>query len=397
MSSEASSWVWSQAVITTPKQRKGRQPSPPRADRGDKLVLLAIAEQVVTGHDWSALLPLEYLHTLVGGEERSLYDSLERLEAAGYIRRHRTLIVNGRERTRGWSRFYLLAPQSPVVQGVITVNWAVPEKLSESEYRKIQQLQAAQKAAAKLSTRSLHLVQEAHSDIHNAHFSGSLHQVQGDLPAPGADPRSEASCTRCRKGGGCNLHQVQSASDQAYVDELPAPGAGLPSLTPSLTPVREGVSEGRKGDRTADAKPSVSPAALGILERLPWTQNPHGVGLTSVIQDQLGVELDMLMRAGRGAEELQRYLAAAVKRVRTQTGAVSYLREALTTLPRRLPTGAGGQQGGTTVPQVRGECANPRCRQPMRVQTGANGEPVPTLCTGCVGRGESLPRAAVNA
>lgn len=393
--SAASAWVWNQTVITTTKPRKGRKPSPPRADRGDKLVLLAIAEQVVTGHDWSALLPLDYLLSMVGGEERSLYESLERLEAAGYIRRHRTLIINGRERTRGWSRFYLLAPQSPVVQGVITVNWSVPEKLSESEYRKIQQLQAAQKAAAELSTSSLHQVQGAPPDIHNAQVNGYLHQVHRGLPAPGAGPRSEASCTRCRKGGRCNLHQVHVGPDQANVDELPAPGAGLPSICPpSLTTVKEGVSEGGKGDRAGDAKRSASPAALGILARLPWTQNPHGVGLTSVIQDELGPDLDALMREdGRSAEELQKGLSAPVKRVRSQTKAVSYLRQALTTLPRPLPLGEEPDAAIT----VRGECANKRCTKSIPVRIRANGDAIPTLCAECVEHGESLPASAANA
>lgn len=395
MSDAATAWVWSQNVITAPKARPGRKEPEAKADRGDKLVLLAIANQV-DGQFWSTLLPYDFLLKLVGGGERSLHDSLDRLELAGYIRRRRTVRVNGRSRIPSWIRFYLLAPQSPVTQGVVTLDWDREEELSEASYQQIRQIIAAQEAAfGTLSTGEVHQVQVAARGVHNGQVAGEVHQVQVGRGAPGAGLRSQARCTRCRSGALCEVHLVHLASDQANVDERGAPGAPLQSLLPFLTPVREGVREGKKAPRGTTQKPAASADALGLLARLPWEQNPHGVALTSVIQDELGPELDELMRGGRSATELQGCLAAAVRRVKSQIGAVSYLRRALATLPRPVPGHAGARQD-RAVTLVRGECANPQCKAALQVQAGADGEPIPTLCRTCADRGESLP-SAVNA
>ncbi|GGM85055.1 hypothetical protein GCM10012275_64780 [Longimycelium tulufanense] len=120
-----------------------------------------------------------------------------------------------------------------------------------------------------------------------------------------------------------------------------------------------------------------SPAALWLLDRLPWEKNRHGVSLTPEVQARVGAEIDRLLAAGRAEAELERCLTAAIRRCESQRGAANYLSGALADLP--LPVRAEQaplvEQGQEQVP----------------VASPPAGPAMPTWCGTCDPRGEDIP------
>ncbi|WP_189062139.1 hypothetical protein, partial [Longimycelium tulufanense] len=136
MSNEAVAWAMAQDVLTVTKPRKGREADPtPRPDPLGKWVLTIIANEVSTV-GWSALLPMEYIASRAMCTDKAAREIVERVEAAGFLRRHRTQ-VEGRHNAPSVFRFYLLAPASPVVQGRVEIDWDTPEVISREELEQV--------------------------------------------------------------------------------------------------------------------------------------------------------------------------------------------------------------------------------------------------------------------
>lgn len=132
-------WALKAEVHTVTKPRKGREANPePRPNHLDKLVLIILGDQA-TETDWSALLPPYFIAERAMCTERAVQEALARLEAAEFLRRRR--VVLRENKADSWSRYYLLAPESPLVLGLLDVeSWEKPEVIDKRQMDKHQAL-----------------------------------------------------------------------------------------------------------------------------------------------------------------------------------------------------------------------------------------------------------------
>lgn len=126
-------WAKEQTVITqTIRKKDGRYvASAPAPNPLDKLVLIAIGDEA-SENTWDALLGIEDIAVFVGCTRRAVRESLGRLERAGFVRCRDTRVESGRS---GWKRIYLLSPESPLVQGLIEVDFSTVEQISRFQMR----------------------------------------------------------------------------------------------------------------------------------------------------------------------------------------------------------------------------------------------------------------------
>ena len=128
-------WALKARVRTVTKPRAGRNPNPePRPNSLDKLVLITLADQASEVEGWSALLPLWFIAGRAECTERAARESTRRLEDAGLVR-SRPVVLEGNN-AEAWRRYYLLAPESPVTQGVLVVDWDESERIRRSVFER---------------------------------------------------------------------------------------------------------------------------------------------------------------------------------------------------------------------------------------------------------------------
>lgn len=134
-------WAKDQTVITQTVRKKDGEyvASAPTPNPLDKLVLIAIGDEA-SENTWDALLGVEDIAVFVGCTRRAVQESLRRLERAGFIRCRPTRVESGRS---GWQRIYLLAEASPLVQGVIEVDFSTVEEISRFQMRTFRDRQQA--------------------------------------------------------------------------------------------------------------------------------------------------------------------------------------------------------------------------------------------------------------
>lgn len=126
-------WTKDQTVLTSSVRRTHGQPvdSLPSPSALDKLVLIAIGDEA-SEDSWEALIGIEDIAVFVGCTRRAVHESLARLQRAGFLRCRATTVESGRS---GWCRIYLLAAESPLVQGEIEVDFGTAEVISRHQMR----------------------------------------------------------------------------------------------------------------------------------------------------------------------------------------------------------------------------------------------------------------------
>ncbi|MGH3097914.1 MAG: hypothetical protein ACRDMV_18180 [Streptosporangiales bacterium] len=126
-------WAKDQTVITqTIRQKNGRPVvSTPTPNMLDKLVLIGVGDEA-SEKTWQALIGVEDLAVFAGCTRRAVRESLGRLERAGFIQCRETRLETG---TSGWKRIYLLADESPLVKGLIEVDFSTVEDVRRFEMR----------------------------------------------------------------------------------------------------------------------------------------------------------------------------------------------------------------------------------------------------------------------
>lgn len=339
-------WALKARVRTVTKPRAGRNPNPePRPNALDKLVLITLADQASEVEGWSALLPLWFIADRAECTERAARESVRRLEDAGLVR-SRPVVLEGNN-AEAWRRYYLLAPESPVAQGVLVVDWDESERIRRSVFERHRAI-----------VLSRH---EGERPARKRTYPQPPEPGSGDEP----DPRNQVPPQ------GRNQVPPPPEPGSALGEE---PGSALISLSsrdlllPSFD-AHASASEDRRNEGHDQAVAEPSAAALEMVRSLDFGKHRWPT------QDEvceLAVLVDRAINTGLTPSEVRQHAQASI--ASAQRHAVKYLRGALTT---HLPAPRLRSQPDNTGAFV--ECAD--CRRPMRTRWGSNEQP--RLCRDC--------------
>ena len=321
-------WAKEQTVITqTIRKKDGRYvASAPAPNPLDKLVLIAIGDEA-SENTWDALLGIEDIAVFVGCTRRAVRESLGRLERAGFVRCRDTRVESGRS---GWKRIYLLSPESPLVQGLIEVDFSTVEQISRFQMRTFRDREKA--GFVPSDSRRLLRQKAAKARQESAGHSEG-------------EPRSSSE-------GRGNLVPPPRGNHVPPEGEPRSSSEGEPGSSPSFSSVSSSSSEER-GESTATAKKDATIAewAVSLIDELDF--GPH----VRPNQQQTR-ELARLVEAahtdhGLDPVEIRRHCQSRIGKA--TTSAVAYLRGGLD--PERLPR---PQKPSSATPAVKptwcGEC-----------------------------------------
>lgn len=299
-------WAKEQTVITQTVRKKDGQykASDPSPNPLDKLVLIAIGDEA-SEHAWDALLGVEDIAVFAGCTRRAARESLGRLERAGFIRCRDTRVESGRS---GWKRIYLLSPESPLVQGLIEVDFSTVEQISRFQMRTFRD---REKAGFVPSDSRRRLRQRPTKET-----PGRAEGERGSSPA----------------GRGNEVPPPRG-------NEVPPEGERGSSLegergsSPSFSTSSSSPSEETRGTTaTSKKKTAVAPEwAVALVDELDFGDHVRPTA-------QQTLELARLVAAAHGEHgldpvEIRRYCQSRISRA--TSSAVSYLRGGLH--PDRLP------------------------------------------------------------
>ena len=360
-------WALKARVRTVVKPRAGRNPNPePRPNALDKLVLITIADQASEADGWSALLPLWFLADRAECTERAARESVRRLEAAGLVR-CRDVVLEGSEAS-AWRRYYLLAPESPVTQGVLEISWDEPEQIRRAVFERHRAVvlsrheDGGERPAKK---RSCPQPPEPGSggepDPRNQVPPQGRNQVPPP-PEPGSAPGAEPGSA------------LISLSSRNLL--LPPPDARASASESSPSSPQEGGGGGG-GDLPAGGgvPEGASSEAWEFVRGLPWERVP-----TRAQQARLAALVARAFAAGWTSSTLRRYLTAELAGARSLYAVWTSRLEQLPEAPPAAP--AGSRPGAPAGPvTVIAEC--PGCERGFRVALGEDGQPVTTHCRDC--------------
>jgi hypothetical protein len=306
-------WAKDQTVITsTVRQKKPpgggssqRVESEPSPSATDKLVLIGIGDEA-SEKTWDALIGNEDLAIFAMTTLRTVRESLDRLERAGYIRVRPCVVESG---AAGWNRIYLLSKDSPLVKGLFEVDWSEPEKIErfamrtfsrrdESAYIPSDSPRAKPKTAAQGTPEPGSAPPVAPRNL----VPGRTRNQVPPPPEPGSAPAPEPG----------SVHLFSSGGASSSIEEPAASGAAE-------------TKRGREGENLGP-----SDQAIALVAELNF--GPHRRPARDSEAVELARLVDAAVREGLSLREVRKHAKASLRNVRPPEkggNAITYLRTAL--------------------------------------------------------------------
>jgi len=327
-------WAKDQVVVTstvrmkapTPGAKSVRVESPAVPSAQDKLILIGIGDEA-SEKTWDALIGTEDLAIFAMTTMRTVRESLARLERAGYIRVRPCNTENG---SHGWNRVYLLSPDSPLVKGIIEVDWSEPEEIKRFEMRTF----SRRDESAYVPSDSPRLKKTAGQST----------------PEPGSGDVGTRFRVRGNQVPGTGGNQVPGTGE---------PGSGYGGEPGSdhlfSTPRSSVPSIEREGSNDEAAPDQLQPTAeaVAVIDGLNF-----GAHIRPTVEQtaELASLVDQAVAGGRTFAEVRKHAQAkvnAARRPQEEGSAVGYLRGGLQ--PKYLPKpvgrpGTAPTDGGQTAP-----------------------------------------------